>query len=161
MNGTEIIWSLIQDNFEQARSHEDYRARTVNLTLTIGSILVAALAIDGFTDKTIDLFGVAMSFQAIDGVCLIAVGLFGALISQKHYERNRMHIALAQDFMARLNESNSELLPFDTVKAFAEFKANGTWKAHWAEPVKLNWLWTGFPLILAIFGLLLLIGSFS
>ena len=57
MDGTEIIWALIKDNFEQARSHEDYRARTVSLTLTIGSIFIAALAIEGLADKTFDLLG--------------------------------------------------------------------------------------------------------
>ena len=159
MEGTELIWALIKDNFEQARSHEEYRARTVGLTLTLGSALVAALALDGFTQKTVTLIGYQFSFQIIDALCMIAVGLFGAICSQKHYERNRMHVALAQHYLKKLQESKQDLLPFDTVEAFEDFRVNGEWKAKRIEWVKLNYLWTGFPLVLVAIGILLLIGS--
>ena len=161
MDGTEIIWSLVQDNFEHARSHEDYRARTVNLTLTVGSILVASLAIEGFSEKSILIWQWSITFQALIGLCLIAVGVYGALLSYKHYERNRMHVKVAQELLAKLSESSPKLLPFNTVELFENFKNTHTWKAKRAEPIKLNWLWTGFPLLLAIFGLLLLLGSFT
>lgn len=159
MDGVGVTWSLIKDNFEQARSHEELRAKTVSLTLTIGSIFVAALAIDGFASKTIDLFGKPIAFQTLDGLCLITVGIFGALCSQKHYERNRMHIAMAQQFLIKLHESDANLLPFDTAEVFAEFKRNGKWKAKWAKSIELNLLWTGFPLILAVVGLILFLSS--
>lgn len=159
MDGTNLIWELIKDNFEQARSHEEYRGKTVSLTMTVGSIFLAALAIDGFATKPISLFGHDVRFQTIDGCCLIVVGLFGAVCSQKHYERNRMHIALAQEFLTRLNKSQPDLLPFDTVGAFKDFKKTGKYKARWIEPVKLNLLWTGFPLIIACVGLLLVLGA--
>ena len=72
-----------------------------------------------------------------------------------------MHVKVAQELLAKLSESSPKLLPFNTVELFENFKNTHTWKAKRAEPIKLNWLWTGFPLLLAIFGLLLLLGSFT
>jgi len=101
-DGTELVWELIKDNFEQARSHEEYREKTVSLTLTVASIFIAALAIDGFAAKTVSLLGHNVTFQRLDGICLVVIGIFGALCSQKHYERNRMHVALAQEYLKKL-----------------------------------------------------------
>lgn len=157
--GTQLIWELVKDNFEQARSHEEYREKTVSLTLTVASIFIAALAIDGFAAKSVSLVGHAITFQQLDGICLIAIGGFGALCSQKHYERNRMHVALAQAYLEKLAQSKSSLFPFDVSKAFTEFVSAKKWKASWAEPVKLNWLWTGFPVIVAIVGAILALSN--
>jgi hypothetical protein len=155
MDGTSVVWELIKDNFEQARSHEEYREKTVTLTMTIASIFLAALAIDGFASRTITVAGVEITFQRLDGLCLIIIGLFGALCSQKHYERNRMHIALAQEYLSKLQAANAVQLPFDVVAAFKEFAAKKTWKAAWAERIKLNLLWTAFPLIISAIGFLI------
>jgi hypothetical protein len=158
-DGTELVWELIKDNFEQARSHEEYREKTVSLTLTVASIFIAALAIDGFAAKTVSLLGHNVTFQRLDGICLVVIGIFGALCSQKHYERNRMHVALAQEYLKKLAETENGMFPFDVSKAFTDFEKTKKWKAAWAEPIKLNLLWTGFPLIVAIVGIILAFSS--
>lgn len=160
MDGNEVIWELIKDNFEQGRSHEEMREKTVTLTITIATILVAALAIESVGKTTLDVFGYHLKIQGLIGIILLGLGVFGAFCSQKHYERNRMHIKLAQKFLARL-QAQPGYLPFDVSAEFAAHAEAKDWKAaHW-ESTKLNWLWTGFPLFIAIVGLVLVIGTLT
>lgn len=154
MDPIEFTWELIKDNFEQARSHEEMREKTVTLTMTLASILIAALAIDGFAASSIHVFTFTFKFQSVVGLLLMGLGIFGGLCSQKHYERNRMHVKLAQRFMAKLAESGFKY-PFDVSAEFIAHTEAKDWKAAWAEPIKLNWLWTGFPLFIALIGLVL------
>ena len=158
MSGIEITWELIKDNFEQARSHEEMREKTVTLTMTIASILIAALAIDGFSKAHLIIFDHPIKFQVLVGVLLVGLGLFGGLCSQKHYERNRMHIKLGQKFLDHLGKAGLAY-PFDVSKAFTDHTKAKDWKGAWAERVKLNWLWTLFPLFVALLGLILALGA--
>jgi hypothetical protein len=116
--------------------------------------LIAALAIDGFAASSIKVFSFQMKFQSVVGLMLMGLGVFGGLCSQKHYERNRMHIKLAQRFLAKLADSGFKY-PFDVTTEFEAHTKARDWKAAWAEPIKLNWLWTGFPLFVAFIGLIL------
>jgi hypothetical protein len=158
MDNIEFTWELIKDNFEQARSHEEMREKTVTLTMTIASVLVASLAIDGFAKSFLYIFGYGLRFQTVVGLMLCGLGVFGALCSQKHYERNRMHVKLAQRFIAALQTSGFAL-PFDVSVEFEAHTKEKDWKASWAERIKLNWLWTGFPIFIAVIGLVLAIGA--
>jgi len=150
MDEKDLIWNLIKDNFDQARAHEQYRASTVSLVLTIASILVAILAINEFTTP----------FANIVYSSLIVIGLYGAACSAKHYELNRMHVNIARSLIDKLKQCGIQT-PFDLNKHFEDTKSAKNWghsRLHW---LRLNWLWTGFPLLVAAGGLLLLIRSLS
>ena len=125
--------------------------------MTIASALVAALAIDRFAGPSLYIFGYGLRFQTVVGLMLCGLGVFGALCSQKHYERNRMHVKLAQRFIAALQ--NKFELPFDVSAEFDAHTQQRDWRASWVEPIKLNWLWTGFPIFVALVGLVLAIGE--
>jgi len=157
MDGIEITWELIKENFEQARSHEEMREKTVTLTIAIATILVAVLAIDHVAEAHVMLFCHRWEFQRLIGLFLFVLGIFGGLCSQKHYERNRMHVELAQDFLVKL-QYRLGYLPFDVSVEFRKFKDAGKWDASWARPIRLNWLWTGFPLFIALIGLAVVVG---
>src|SRR4051812_48122299 len=92
MTDSEVVWELIKDNFEQGRAHEKYRADIVKLVITLTGILVG----------TFSLKDLGSQHHRIIYLAIAVLGLYGALASAKHYERNRMHVAIAQYLLKEL-----------------------------------------------------------
>ena len=75
------LWRFYDEHAAQARQHENLRA-------TVTSILTAfAAALVGFASS-----GGLHRSDAPAGALVIVLGVLGALLSLKHYERNRFHV---------------------------------------------------------------------
>jgi len=144
MDEKEIIWGLVKDNFEQARSHERFRADVTKLVLILTGILAAAMSVEGIAEP-----GKQFIYAAI-GI----VGVFGAIANAKHYERFSMHIHIAQKFIDLFQEKDDK--PIDFNERFIEFQKGRLWSHSWLASFSLNWLWTGLPALIGIVGLVLL-----
>jgi hypothetical protein len=143
MNESEIVWQLVKDNFEQARAHEQYRANIAALVITLVGILVGTLSITGLGSH----------HRQIVYLAIAVLGLYGALASAKHYERFRMHVAIAQHFVDKLREL--KVLSIDVNDEFRKFQTARKWRHSWLAALSLNWLWTGFPAALGLVGLVM------
>lgn len=135
-----IIWELAKDNFEQARAHERYRANITAIVVSLSGVLAGALSISGSIIGSPNIIFLALGL----------VGLYGALVNAKHYERFRMHVHIAQKFIEILvNSASYEINPN---KKFNEIQRQRKWKHSFLADFDLNWLWTGFPAIIGIGG---------
>lgn len=81
----------------QARQHENLRASVANFTLAIAG---GVLAFAGNKDSVAE-------FRIISALFVFMLGLFGALLSWKHYERFRWH----QTFAVALDRMIEDLTP--------------------------------------------------
>jgi hypothetical protein len=140
MDQADVVWQLVKDNFEQARAHETYRANIATLVITLTGILVGTLSID-----------LGPRHHRVIYLAIAVLGLYGALASAKHYERFRMHVAIAQHFLDRLRTLS--ILTVDVNNEFREFQKARKWSHSILAAISLNWLWTGFPALLGLVGL--------
>ena len=144
MNEQDVIWQLIKDNFEQARAHEQYRANIATLVITLTGILVGTLSVD-----------LGSRHHRVIYLVVALLGLYGALASAKHYERFRMHVAIAQHFLDKLRELG--IFTVNLNEEFRNFQKKRQWSHSTLASISLNWLWTGFPALIGLVGLAMLL----
>ena len=138
----ELLWRLYADNREYARAHEEQRSTAANLVVAISAGLIGLATFDQkLTSADLPLT-----------IFLMVVGFFGAVFSSKHYERTRLHLNRARQYLKRLNE----LFPEDRI---VELQKQGDSENERAFPrlfhMKLNNLWNGFYLLISLLGLFL------
>jgi len=138
----ELLWRLYADNREYARAHESQRSAAANLIVAISAGLLGLATFDQkltVADLPLTLF-------------LMLVGLFGAVFSSKHYERTRLHLNRARQYLRRLND----LFPEDRI---VDLQKQGDAENERAFPrlyhLKLNSLWNGFYLLISFLGFVL------
>ena len=89
----DVLLALYKEHVEMARQHETQRSTLTSLILAIAGVLI----------------GFAASFKFgkpwIIPIILIFLGVFGALFSRKHYERNRYHSRIAAEFRNQIDPS--------------------------------------------------------
>ena len=144
MDQSDVIWQLVKDNFEQARAHESYRANIATLVITLTGILVGSLSVD-----------LGPRHHNFVYLAMMVLGFYGGLASAKHYERFRMHVAIAQHFLSKLKDVG--VLQVDVNDEFRTFQKVRAWPHSTLASLSLNWLWTGFPVAVGFTGLGLLL----
>lgn len=91
----EILLSVIDKQWAQARQSEDQRATTTNFIITL------AVALQSFiVQRNFDFASVAL------GIVIMLLGIYGLMISAKYYERFRISTNRIGDLMRRLEEIN-------------------------------------------------------
>jgi len=143
MNEADVVWHLVKDNFEQARAHEQYRASISTLVITLTGILVG----------TFSITSLGPYHHRIVYLAIAVLGLYGGLASAKHYERFRMHVAIAQHFLDKLRALGN--FTIDVNDEFKQFQKARKWRHSWLASLSLNWLWTGFLTALGLVGLVM------
>jgi hypothetical protein len=83
---------------EHGRQHETQRATATNMILLLASADVGAMATLGFGSRSVPL-----------AIVLIVLGVFGVLLTGKHYERFQRSEAVASEIQSRLEASDPEL----------------------------------------------------
>jgi hypothetical protein len=92
----DLYWKMYNEHATQARHHEILRG-------TISTILVAVCA------GILSLYGakdgaLVEKYHFYIGWMLIALGTLGGLLSYKHYERNRLHVATLRQFRSEIDK---------------------------------------------------------
>jgi hypothetical protein len=138
----ELLWRLYADNREYARSHEAQRSAAASLIIVISAGLLGLATSDrrlGLSDVPLTAF-------------LGAVGAFGLVFSSKHYERTRLHLNRARQYLLRLDE----LFPEERIIALQERGDSVNREAFpRLSDIKLNWLWNTLYFAIATLGILL------
>ena len=123
------------------RQHETQRERMTNLIIVIGA---GSLAL-----ATTRVEGISLSLL---GLVLIVLGLYGAVFSLKHYERNRRHVAM----LKAIGKKRLELYPqteLDKIRRQAKTLHSASF---WlVERLPVHYLWIGLPLMVSILGVVL------
>jgi hypothetical protein len=140
MDDKSLLLAMYQEQVTQARQHENLRATATNLTLVAGSILVSLVFKSGEP---------IVSRTAVASI-LIGVGLFGFLISFKHYERNRYHVAIATEYRRALERLPP---PIDLGALRGEGERANSKKHPYLSRLRLHWLWSSMSLVFVIVGI--------
>jgi hypothetical protein len=160
------FWRFYEEHAAQARQHETLRASVASILGGIAAAVVAFAASDGLTGT-----------DALAGIVVITLGILGAALSIKHYERNRMHTTILKEIRSEITclqqdpdraprttddirkaavEKHKEKFALFERKSDRRLRPRGT--SPWVG-VRLHHLWISLNLSIALVGLLLIIGS--
>lgn len=138
----ELLWRLYADNREYARSHEAQRSSAASLIVAISAGLLGLATFDqeiGASDLPLTLF-------------LSAIGVFGAVFSSKHYERTRLHLNRAKQYLGRLDV----LFPLDEIIRLQQLgDTTNAENFPRLSRLRLNTLWNALYLSISLIGVTL------
>ena len=135
---TDILLKLCEEEWAQARQCENQRAIITNIVLVIAS---AAL---GFLSQ----MGLSIEMLSVT-IFLIVIGIYGALTSQKYYERYQFHIERARAWFRRLEELHPKS-QITKIKEDADKKHNQKFKR--LEVIHLHTLWFFLHMAITLMG---------
>jgi hypothetical protein len=139
----DILLANYKEHADEARQHENQRERMTALVIAVGggSLALATSKIEGVN---VGLLGGA----------LVVLGLYGAVFSLKHYERNRRHAAMLKGIGRRLEE----LYPLTQLQHIRSRAKSEHGKSFGGvERLRLHYLWIGLPLMVSLLGFVLLL----
>lgn len=147
---TELLWRFYQEHCAWERHHETQRSSATNLVLVVAAAVLSLVTIN----KSIDLSDLPLT------IFLIVLGLFGSILSLKHYERFKRHQTLAETYRKALDEDIPEAQIL-SLRSKAENRHTDDYRAtycSWIHRWRLHWLWIGLHLAVAVTGIVLSVG---
>ncbi len=88
-----------QEHAEQARQHESQRERMTNIVLAIAGALIGVVT-----------FAELALWSLPAALAIAALGIYGLLFAQKHYERNRYHVYILREIRKEMDYA-SDIVP--------------------------------------------------
>jgi hypothetical protein len=138
----DVLLKMYESEMSWAKQAEDQRTAITNIILIVASIIVGVIPQRGGLSK--ETLPVA--------ILLMALGLYGALVSQKLYERFRFHYGRARNYRRKLNE----LIPVAEIsKSMEDAEKEHNKKYKWLYRVSFNRLWMSLYITIAVAGLIL------
>lgn len=141
------IWvRMYEEQIRHARHHESLRAQSTNLIVAVSAAILAFLSSKTRSTPT---------HHAL-GVLLIAINIYGLMLSLKHYERSRLHASVASHYRDAISAVTS--LGGKTI----DDARTAAHKAHYRRfriirAIPAYVLWSGLHLAVALMGILILI----
>lgn len=142
-DSSDILWNLYQEHSAWERHHEEQRASVTNILLVVAAGVLSVITFnEGISRADLPLT-----------IFLIMQGLFGALFVAKQYERFARHQRLANKYRQALNDR----FPESQIIALRELadKEQAIEYPILFDKVRLNKLWVGLHLLIALFGVVL------
>ena len=143
----DLIWGLCQENLQYCRHHENQRQAITGFALVIASALIGFIV----ADKQLNLWDAPVASL------VILVGLFGALLSSKEYERFAFHYERFRELRREL----AGLVNLDVVTLSGRADAAHRASFSWLFERSLSRFWLGTHLIIAAIGMILLVGALA
>jgi|GEM_PF-1253674 len=161
----EVLIKMYDEHASQARQHEDQREKMTNFILIVTGVLVSFVTGAKFASYTLPASGL-----------LIALGIFGALFSLKHYERFRFHASVMGAYRHEIDnevrfssaagstartlikirkcaERNHVAQYPKTIGGLGRWWSPGSWLRYFLGASSLHWFWAGIPLLAAVIGI--------
>ena len=138
----DVFWKMYQEHCTQGRHHETQRATVATALIAIAAAAIGIATLDkGLTrsDLPLTLF-------------VVAIGLFGAFFSAKHYERFSLHMERARVYRDEL-DSLLTGAPLARLKKVAD--SINARKRPRLERLRLNKFWTALYIFVILLGLVL------
>jgi hypothetical protein len=139
--GEDAVLAYWKEHREQLRQSENQRAILTNYVLVITAGISGFVVQQHFSLRTLPL-----------SVLTVIIGLYGALSAGKYHERADYHLSQARALTRVLTESGALT---DSTVLLEEFR-----QAHYARyrrlsRLRLNWLWIGLHIGIAVYGIVL------
>jgi hypothetical protein len=138
---SEILIKLSEEDWTQARHAEDERTSFTNIIIVITSAILGLISQSGLSINALPLT-----------FFLVVLGLYGALSSQKLYERHRHFGDRMRLWRNKLADLNPDLEIKETLKA-ADIAH--TAKFRRIEKIRLYYLWLVLHFTIALVGIIL------
>jgi len=140
---TDVLLQLYEEQWTQARHVESQRATITNLILVIVSVLIAMITERGVGRETLPV-----------AVLLIVLGFFGAVTSEKLYERFQYCVGKASYLRERVDELHPtiQLLKLNSI---SEDKHRKDYPR--LSKIRLHHLWLTLHIGIALSGLILML----
>jgi hypothetical protein len=137
-----ILWNFYQEHSAWERHHEEQRASVTNILLVVAAGVLSVITFDGISRADLPLT-----------IFLIMQGLFGALFVAKQYERFARHQRLAGKYRQALDDRfpESQII---TLRELADKEQEKEYRILF-DKIRLNKLWVGLHLLIALFGVVL------
>ena len=97
-DASEVLLKFFDEDWRQARQSEDQRTAFSNIILLIASVVFGFLTQSALSRNMLPLT-----------ILLIVLGIFGAIASEKLYERSKLHMELAWAWRRRLHELHPDI----------------------------------------------------
>ena len=144
METESIIIEMYKEQMAHSRHHEVLRATVSNIIVAISAGLLGLITYDGCIN-TSDIPTTAF---------LMAVGMFGFLITMKQYQYLRSHYERANGFAEKLESIKSDT---EIKKIIQDAKKRNLENFSRISKVRLNKYWGALHLIVVTIGLILLV----
>jgi hypothetical protein len=140
---SDILLKLFEEEWVQARQAEEQRTAFTNIVLIIASIVLGMISQSSLSKNVLPLT-----------LLLAVLGIYGAVTSQKLYERHRFFVDRSRYWRKKLDELHPKLqIEKLRIEANAEHRKN----FPRLEKMRLNILWLFLHITIAIAGIVLTI----
>ena len=139
----DAVLTYWKEHREQLRQSENQRAVLTNYILVITAAISGLVVQQHFSLRTLPL-----------SILIVVIGLYGALAVAKYHERADYHLSQARALTRALIDAGG-LADHDAV--LDEFRQTHYRKYPRLHRVRLNWLWTGLHLGVALYGVVLVV----
>ncbi len=138
---TELLLEFCKQSWADAKQSEDQRATLTNIILTVASAVIVLIVQKGLTKDSIPL-----------SVFLIILGIYGAITSEKLYERHQMHIERARAYRDEICKLHRNV-PIHIAKNNADEKHKSSFPK--LSKIRLHYLWLTLHVLITIAGSIL------
>ena len=130
MNNCEIeVWlRMYEEQIRHARHHETLRTQSTNVIIVLSAATLALLSSEY----------ASAGQRIVLAIILIFGNTYGVIMSMKHYERNRLHVAVADLYRSMISQhsllqgtSLHEQRQIGHEKHRVRFRFIGRIRAHW------------------------------
>jgi hypothetical protein len=132
---------MYEEQTRHGRHHEKLRSQATNLIIAVSAAILAFMSSEAASaERTMVL-----------AFFLIVVNIYGLVMSLKHYERNRMHVAVAGKYRDVVSAAN----PINGTTVNAERavgKADHAKSYPVTRAIRAYILWSGLHAVLALLG---------
>jgi hypothetical protein len=140
-NDTDVLLKFCEQQWMEAKQAEDQRAAITNIVLLVASAILGFIAQNGLTSNTLPLT-----------VLLTTLGIYGAIASEKLYERHQFHSARAWSWRERIDQLHPDA---QLLKRKEEAVAKHSKKFPLMSKIRLHYLWFTFHGAIALIGIIL------
>ncbi|HAL44673.1 MAG: hypothetical protein A2Y12_00305 [Planctomycetes bacterium GWF2_42_9] len=132
----DVLLKFCDEQWTQCRQLETQRALVTNFVITVAAASLAFMGTKGFVPSSLPL-----------GAILVFLGLYGAITSEKLYERWQFTRNRSRYWRKRIDElmPNTRLLELQN-QADKEY-------SHHLQHIRLHWLWVSLHLTVSLVGM--------
>lgn len=148
MDGHEIeVWlRMYEEQVRHARHHETLRTHSTNVIIVLSAAVFAFLSSDDVSSRQ----------HIVLALFLILANAYGFIMSMKHYERNRLHVAVAGRYRSMISQYNAlqgtslnEEREIGQERHFRRFRIVSRLRTHL--------LWSGLHIVIVLMALVLVL----
>ena len=145
-NEIEVWLRMYEGQVRHARHHETLRTKSTNVIIVLSAAVLAFQSSDD----------VSFGQHIVLALFLILANTYGFIMSMKHYERNRLHVAVAGRYRSIISRYNA--LQGSSLNDEREIGQEGHFRRfRIVSKLRTHLLWSGLHIIIVLMSLVLVL----